>query len=173
MRRTANRTLDRRSLLAPLAGTILEIGPGRGSNVAHVDPDVRWIGLEPAVRKHRSIQAAARDAQRQVTVHAGTAEAIPPPGSSVDGVVATFVLCSVDDVPRSLQEIRRVLGPGCPFVFLEHVGAPDGTLSRRLQNGWARLRIAQCHPNRDTGPMVGAPASSTSTTRAPSCRRSG
>lgn len=154
MGRTATTALDRRSLVAPLTGTILEIGPGRGTNLAHYGPAVRWIGVEPAVRKHRRIQAAARNSRRQVTVHAGTAEDLPLTAASVDGVVATFVLCSVDDVARSLQEIRRVLRPGCPFVFLEHVGAPAGTASRRLQDGWARLGIAQCRPNRDTGAMI-------------------
>lgn len=146
--------LDRPPLLAALTGTILEIGPGRGVNVPHYRRDVDWIGLEPAVRKHRSIQAAARSAQRQVIVHAGTAEAIPLPDASVDGVVATFVLCSVSDPDRCLQEIRRVLRPRSPFVFLEHVGAPEGSFSRRLQNGWARLRLAQCRPNRDTARLI-------------------
>ena len=36
------------------------------------------------------------------------------------------VLCSVDSVPAVLDEARRVLRHGAPFVFIEHVAAPPG-----------------------------------------------
>lgn len=143
--------LDRRSLLAPLSGTVLEIGPGRGVNLPHYRSDVTWIGMEPATRKHRSIQAVARRLGRTITLSADKAEAIPLPDGSVDAVVSTFVLCSVAHPDRSLEEVHRVLRPGAPFVFLEHVGPPPGTLSRRLLDGWSRLEIGHCRPNRDTG----------------------
>lgn len=146
--------LNRRSLLDQVRGSVLEIGPGRGANLPHYRSDVEWIGLEPARRKHRSLQAAARRLGRPITLHAGGAEAIPLPEASVDGVVVTFVLCSVTDVDQCLAEIQRVLRPGAPFVFLEHVGAAQGTRSRRIQDGWARLGLAQCRPNRDTGPAI-------------------
>ncbi|KAM6928382.1 thiol S-methyltransferase TMT1B-like [Xenentodon cancila] len=40
---------------------------------------------------------------------------------SVDVVVSTLVLCSVNDVQKVLQEVRRVLRAGGAFYFLEHV----------------------------------------------------
>ena len=48
------------------------------------------------------------------------------------------VLCSVDSVPAVLDEARRVLRHGAPFVFIEHVVAPPG---RPL------LRTAQARPS--------------------------
>ena len=36
------------------------------------------------------------------------------------------VLCSVESVPAVLDEARRVLRHGAPFVFIEHVVAPAG-----------------------------------------------
>ncbi len=151
---TVAQVLDRRSLLAPLTGTVLEIGPGRGINLRHYRPDVEWIGVEPARRKHRSIRSTGRRLGRSITLHDGTAEALPLADQSVDAVVATFVLCSVADQDRTIDEIQRVLRPGAPFLFLEHVGAAPDTPSRRLQNGWTRLGVAQCRPNRDTGPAL-------------------
>lgn len=151
---TPAQALDRHSLVAPLSGRVLEIGPGRGVNLPHYRSDVEWVGLEPAVRKHRSIRATARRLGRDITLHDDPAEAIPLPDAGVDAVVATFVLCSVSDPARSLAEIQRVLRPGAPFVFLEHVGAPPGTLSRRLQDWWAGLRLGSCRPNRDTATTI-------------------
>lgn len=153
---TPAEALDRRSLLATVSGRVLEIGPGRGVNLPHYRPDVEWTGLEPAAGKHRSIRVTARRLGREITLHRDPAEAIPLPDASVDAVVATFVLCSVTDAARCLQEIRRVLRPGSPFVFLEHVGAPKGTFSRRLQDGWARLQLGHCRPNRETASVIEA-----------------
>jgi len=147
--------LDRRALLAPVTGTVLEIGPGRGVNLPYYRPDVTWTGLEPSRRKHASIRAVARRTQRAITVHEGVAEAIPLPEASVDAVVSTFVLCSVADPDLALTEIRRVLRPDGSFVFLEHVAPPQGTASRRITDAWARLHIGQCRPNRDTVDTLG------------------
>ncbi|XP_020778896.1 putative methyltransferase-like protein 7A [Boleophthalmus pectinirostris] len=41
--------------------------------------------------------------------------------ASVDVVVCTLVLCSVRNVRKVLQEVRRVLKSGGAFFFLEHV----------------------------------------------------
>ncbi|MFF5987214.1 class I SAM-dependent methyltransferase [Prauserella flavalba] len=79
------------------------------------------------------------------------------PAHSVDAVVATFVLCSVDDVTAALAEIRRVLRPGARYVLAEHVAAPEGSWVRRGQDGWARASRwfgAQCRPNRSIGPAI-------------------
>jgi ubiquinone/menaquinone biosynthesis C-methylase UbiE len=52
-----------------------------------------------------------------------------------------------------LAEVRRVLRPGGSFIFFEHVAAPPGTWSRRLQRAWApysRRFDAGCDPTRET-----------------------
>src|SRR5205823_476161 len=95
--------------------------------------DVRWTGVEPNVYMHRYLrQQAVRlgiDANRRV----GTAERVEVPSESIDAVVGTLVLCSVDDVAATLREVQRVLRPGGRFVFIEHVAAPRGTALRRVQ----------------------------------------
>lgn len=90
-----------------------------------------------------------RRTQRAITLHHGVAEAIPLPDTSVDAVVSTSVLCSVADPELALTEIRRVMRPGAPFVFLEHVAPARGTGSRYVMDAWSRLRIGHCRPNRD------------------------
>jgi len=80
------------------------------------------------------------------------AEELPFADGSFDVVVSTLVLCGVDDVGRSLAEVRRVLRPGGRLVFLEHVRAPDGSRLARAQDRFNPLwrAVAGCDCNRDT-----------------------
>lgn len=49
---------------------------------------------------------------------------------SIDTVVSTHVLCSVNSIADTLREINRILKPGGRFVFLEHTIADEGTKLR-------------------------------------------
>jgi ubiquinone/menaquinone biosynthesis C-methylase UbiE len=143
----------KRELLAGLAGDVLEIGPGPGGNLEHISPDARWMGLEPNVFMHERIRREAARRGRAARIVTGTTDAIPLPDESVDVVVGTLVLCSIDDQERTLAEVRRVLRQGGRYLFLEHVAAPPGTLVRRLQDVLtpvSRRFRGGCRPNRDT-----------------------
>merc|ERR1712192_246304 len=45
--------------------------------------------------------------------------------SSVDAVVMTLVLCTVDDQIKTLSEVKRVLKPGGKFYYMEHIIAQE------------------------------------------------
>lgn len=143
----------KQALLGDLHGTLLEIGPGTGPNLAYYPRGARWIGVEPNPHMHPYLQAEAAQRGLQVELRDGRAEQLPAGDASVDVVVSTLVLCSVTDPTRTLSEVRRVLKPGGKFVFIEHVAAPPGTGLRRLQNLiqplWTLLADG-CHPNRET-----------------------
>ena len=47
------------------------------------------------------------------------AESLPIKDASLDVAVGTLVMCSVKDVEKALQEIRRVLKPGGRYLFIE------------------------------------------------------
>ncbi|AEG34138.1 Methyltransferase type 11 [Thermus thermophilus SG0.5JP17-16] len=147
----------RRKLLGGLAGTVLEIGPGTGINLAYLPDGVYWLGLEPNPHLHPWLETALRQRGVLGEVLLGQAEEIPLPQESVDAVVATLVLCSVEDPRRALAEILRVLKPGGRLVFLEHVAAPRGFSLRRFQDLlcplWSFLGDG-CHPNRETLALI-------------------
>jgi SAM-dependent methyltransferase len=65
--------------------------------------------------------------------------------------VSTLVLCGVDDQPRTLRELRRVLRPGGQLLFIEHLRCADPALAR-LQDrmNWLNRLVVCCDCNRPT-----------------------
>jgi len=144
--------------LGNLQHQVLEIGPGAGASLAYYPKDIHWIGIEPNPFMHPYLE---REAQQRglsnIQLLQGTAEDLPVEDESIDTVVSTHVLCSVRDLYRSLQEIKRILKPEGSFVFIEHVAGECGTWRRRVQDGiepvWKNL-FDNCHPNRETWKML-------------------
>ncbi len=127
----------KRVLLGDLSGDVLEIGPGTGVNLRYYPATIRWIGIEPNPFMHLYLKREAEKLGMHVEIREGRAERLDVPDHSMDAVVSTLVLCSVQDVPGTLGEILRVLKPGGRFVFIEHVAAPPGMRLRRVQQ-WVR-----------------------------------
>jgi SAM-dependent methyltransferase len=147
----------KRALFGPLRGDVLEIGPGAGVNLPFLDGAVRWIAVEPNRFFHGRLRAQAAAHKRQPDIRLGSAQALPVPDHSVDAVVCSLVLCSVDDPAAALREVRRVLRPGGRFVFIEHVAAPRGTWLRRCQRLLRPLwtfAADGCQPDRETGRAI-------------------
>jgi SAM-dependent methyltransferase len=149
----------RRRLLAGLTGRVLEIGAGDGGNFAFYPATVTGVVAvepEPYLRARATRQAAG--APVPVEVVDGVAERVPLGDGSVDGVVASLVLCSVPDQPAALAELHRVLRPGGELRFFEHVAADTPGL-RRVQAVADRtlwpLLLGGCHTGRDTVAAIG------------------
>jgi ubiquinone/menaquinone biosynthesis C-methylase UbiE len=122
----------RRELLAQTSGTVLEVGAGTGANFSHYPQQVdRVVAVEPEPRLRAIAERAARQAAVPVEVHEGESEQLPVPDGSMDGVVASLVLCTLPNVPRALAEMRRVLRLGGRLYFYEHVQAKQRGLARR------------------------------------------
>lgn len=142
----------RDELLAKASGVVLEIGAGTGVNLSRYGEAVeRLVLCEPAPGMRS--QLARRISDRPVELLDVGVEALPLPDESVDVVVSTLVLCSVEDPARALGELRRVLKPGGRLIFIEHVAAEDnpGRLvwQRRLEPAW-RSMAGNCHLTRRT-----------------------
>lgn len=143
----------RQALLAAASGDVLELGAGTGANLPHYGKRVRTLALtepeKPMVRRlHKRIDRQRPDAK----LLRAPAEDLPFNDDSFDTVVSTLVLCTVDDQPRALREIQRVLRPGGQLLFIEHVRSDDEKLAR-LQDRMMpiNLRIGHgCHCNRST-----------------------
>ncbi len=131
----ANRQHGRhkRALIGALRGTIVELGPGTGANLDFYGPGVHLIAVEPNPAMHARLIDRALTAGVDMELRTVRGEQLDIDSASVDAVVSTFVLCGVEDVDQVLAEVGRILRPGGTFVFLDHVAAPAGTWTRRLQ----------------------------------------
>ena len=143
----------KRDLLHGLSGTIVELGPGTGSNFGYFQPGVTIVGVEPNAYMEPYLTAKAEEHGLDFELLQGYGEDIQMPDESADAVVCTLVLCSVFHPERVVGEIHRVLKPGGRLVFLEHVAAPAGSFTRRCQRWvkplWSYLGDGCC-PDRET-----------------------
>jgi ubiquinone/menaquinone biosynthesis C-methylase UbiE len=142
----------RERLLAGLTGDVLEIGGGTGANLPCYGPAVTSLTLtEPQPPMLRRLESAVREHRPSATVLRAPSEDLPFDDHTFDVAVSTLVLCGVDDQPRALRELRRVLRPGGRLVFIEHVRAGDPATAR-LQDrmNWLNRLVVCCDCNRPT-----------------------
>ena len=142
----------RHGLLAEASGSVLEIGAGTGANLAHYNGSIEsLVFTEPEAAMIRRLQKKAREEAPLAKILRAPAEDLPFEDDSFDTVVATLVLCGVDDQARSLREIRRVLRPGGRLLFLEHVRSDDAALARfQDRMNWLNRLVVFCDCNRPT-----------------------
>jgi ubiquinone/menaquinone biosynthesis C-methylase UbiE len=136
----------RSELLARASGRILEIGFGSGLNLPNYPESVHEIY---AIDCH----SFAVVTQSPIMVHFNLmpAETLGFADKTFDTVVSTFTLCSVFNVPKVLQEIKRVLKPAGEFLFLEHGKSWEkGMIAiQNISNPLFRIFGGGCNVNRD------------------------
>src|SRR3954447_25659557 len=101
----------RRELLSSASGRVLELGAGTGHNLEHYTDAVTELVLaEPDPNMAQRLRERLTEdgtAAATPSVIGAPAEELPFDDGSFDVVVATLVLCTVDDPARALREVRR------------------------------------------------------------------
>jgi SAM-dependent methyltransferase len=144
-------------LLTGAAGDVLEIGSGTGANLARYGPAVTSLTLtEPEPAMLRRLRHAVSQHAPAARVLRAPAEDLPFEDGSFDTAVCTLVLCGVDDQPRALRELRRVLRPGGQLLFLEHLRSSDPRTARMQDRmNWLNRLVVCCDCNRPTLDTMG------------------
>jgi ubiquinone/menaquinone biosynthesis C-methylase UbiE len=161
MRRGEERGMGRcrGELVANARGRTLEIGTGTGANIPYYPDDLEELILaEPFEPMRRRMQHKLSESGKSARTLSAPAEAIPLEDESIDTVVSTLVLCTVDFPDRVLSEVARVLRPGGQLLFIEHVRSHSPRVSRwqdRLETPWRHFG-AGCRCNRDTIASIAA-----------------
>ena len=139
-------------------GDVLEVGIGSGLNLPFYTDRVRRVyGLDPSPQLQRMASSRAVGLPFPVEFLPQAAEStIPLPHGTIDTVVLTWTLCSVDDPELALNEIRRVLKAEGRIIFIEHGSAPDLRVRNwqdRITPWWKRL-TGGCHLNRQVRTLL-------------------
>ncbi|CAL8335804.1 unnamed protein product [Lota lota] len=117
--------------------TILELGCGSGTNFKFYPPGCKVICTDPNhhFKKYleKSISENSHLSFERFVVASGEDMGLIE-DESVDAVVATLVLCSVQNTPRTIQEAHRMLKPGGAFYFMEHVVAEPSSWTYFFQH---------------------------------------
>jgi SAM-dependent methyltransferase len=154
--RTGVRTI-REDLLGLARGRTLEIGGGTGLNLRHYPDGVdELIVVEPDAAMRSRLETKLRRSGRRARLVDAPAERLPFDDGTVDTVVSTFVLCTVDAPDLALREIARVLRPDGQLLFIEHVRSDSPTLASwqdRLAKPWSRFARG-CRCNRATTELI-------------------
>jgi len=142
----------RERLLAGASGDVIEIGGGTGLNLSCYEPAVRSLTItEPEPAMLRRLEGKVRAERPDAKVLRAPAEDLPFDDDSFDVAVSTLVLCGVDDQPRALRELRRVLRPGGRLLFIEHLRSGDpGTARLQDRLNWLNRLVVCCDCNRPT-----------------------
>ncbi len=124
-------------LVASATGATLELGPGAGANfrcLVNSTSITSYQTVEPNDSFTNDLleEAKSHKLPFDVTPTWLRGEDLDIPDSSIDTVLATHVLCSVDDPVMVLDNIDKALKRGGTFVNMEHVTAPEDQGKLRL-----------------------------------------
>jgi ubiquinone/menaquinone biosynthesis C-methylase UbiE len=142
----------REALLPRINGEVLEIGGGTGANLPYYGQGVASLTVtEPSKPMIGRLQRRINEFAPRAKLLRAPAEDLPFEDDSFDAVVSTLVLCSVDDQPRAMRELHRVLRPGGRLVFMEHIRSEEERVAR-LQDrlNWLNRLVVHCDCNRAT-----------------------
>jgi demethylmenaquinone methyltransferase/2-methoxy-6-polyprenyl-1,4-benzoquinol methylase len=105
--------------------TALDVCTGTGDILAYLAPQVGPHGQLVGVDVSSDMLAVAHKRfGTAVTLHHASALALPLKDNSVDAAIVSFGLRNVDDVPKAISEMARVLKPGGNMVSLDTTPDP-------------------------------------------------
>ena len=148
-----------RKKVVPLAeGKVLEVGIGSGLNLPFYDKakiDEIW-GLDPSEQLSEMAKQVADEESMEVKFISSGAEDIPLPDNYFDCVLVTYTMCTIPEVQRANQEIRRVLKDDGKMIFCEHGEAPDQNIRKwqnRINPLWGKM-AGGCNINRKIPSLI-------------------
>ena len=141
----------RKELITNVKGKVLEIGSGGGVNFNYYSSKNIELLNVLDLKFNKFIMNHKLNKEMNINYITANAEKLPFDDKSFDTVVATLVLCSIDNPNNALEEIHRVLKDDGKLIFIEHVIPHEKfyrDLAHYLNGTWKK--IGKCNINCDT-----------------------
>ncbi|MDC3376262.1 class I SAM-dependent methyltransferase [Gammaproteobacteria bacterium] len=148
-----------RAKIVPLAeGVVLDIGIGSGLNIPFYNKSkIKYLyGLDPSKELIEMAKPLANLNQIEIEFLECRAENIPLLDNSIDTVLITYTMCTIQDVILSNSEIKRVLKDNGKLLFCEHGLAPDKNIAKwqkRINPIWNKI-AGGCNLNRNIPDII-------------------
>ena len=148
-----------RKKVTPLAkGKILEVGIGSGLNLPFYDKSkiIELWGIDPSKELNAMAKKVAKKEELNVQFISSSAENIPLPDNYFDTVLITYTMCTIPEVIKANNEIRRVLKDNGKMIFCEHGLSPDENIKKwqnRINNFWGKI-AGGCNINRNIPELI-------------------
>jgi ubiquinone/menaquinone biosynthesis C-methylase UbiE len=143
----------RKDLVGQAKGRVVELGAGTGLNLEHYSDNVSELLLtEPDPHMAGKLRKRAGSLALDAKVIEAPAEELPFDDATIDTVVSTLVLCTVQNPQKTFAEVARVLRPGGSLLFAEHVRSASPRAAwwqDKLKRPWSWYACG-CQCNRDT-----------------------
>ncbi|HUG13627.1 MAG TPA: class I SAM-dependent methyltransferase [Thermomicrobiales bacterium] len=136
--------------LVPLSGVapgarLLDVGAGTGhAGLAFQSLGVEIVALDMTAAMLSQARNLARSRGATLDPLLGMAESLPLQSATFDAVVCRYCAHHFMDVERAVNEWRRVLRPGGPLLFVDHV-APEEDEADEFVNRLDWLRDPSHH----------------------------
>jgi ubiquinone/menaquinone biosynthesis C-methylase UbiE len=137
----------RRELLKGASGRVLELGSGTGVNFPLYDNVDRVIAIEPSQPMIDRSLTKQQSAVVPIEIVKASAENLPFEDCTFDTIVATLVFCTIPNVEKAINELKRVCKPDGKILLFEHVKMENGVLSKiqeRLTPFWKKVCDGCC-----------------------------
>jgi phosphatidylethanolamine/phosphatidyl-N-methylethanolamine N-methyltransferase len=114
-----------------LGGRVLDVGVGTGLELPMFDSNVRLVGIDlsdPMLEIAR-YRVARKNLANVEDLRVMDAMNLEFEDGAFDAVVAPYVVTTVPDPRRTLEEMARVVRPGGEIVIVNHIGADTGPIA--------------------------------------------
>ena len=111
----------RQELITNVKGKVLEIGSGGGVNFNYYNSKNIELLNVLDLKFNKFIMNHKLNKEMNINYITANAEKLPFDDKSFDTVVATLVLCSIDNPNKALEEIHRVLKDDGKLIFISSI----------------------------------------------------
>ena len=150
--------IQREKIVPSAFGNVLEVGIGSGLNVSFYDKSkVKSLtGIDPSEENWKENNIDVQNLSFEFNFIKAFAENIPADNNSFDSAVVTYALCTIPDLTKAFEELRRVIKPNGKLFFCEHGKAPDKAVERwqNLINPIWKKFGGGCNLNRDIPKII-------------------